>query len=202
MIRHRIQLLATAASLAVACVSSAQNSSAPLGSRENPLMFQMPDSLFAQGVVDTTGEMAAFLVVGERIVRRESSGHTVVGRSAVDVLDAGDVSELAPALGSTRMQVNSRGESLFSAPERHVSVYLDGIPLVVPWDERADLSLLPLDAVGGVEARRGIHSVGDGPHGLAGRIDLRSQRLGRPGHSSRLSPPALVSPLTPPFTTR
>jgi iron complex outermembrane receptor protein len=161
----------------------------PVGSRGNPLLYQIPDSLLVEGVVDTTGELAAFLVAGERIVRRDVSGHTVIGRSGIDILDAGDVSELAPALGSTRMQVNSRGEALISvrgAPERHVAVFLDGIPLVIPWDERADLSLLALDAVGGIEARRGIRSVADGPHALAGRVDLKTQRLGRPGHASRL----------------
>jgi iron complex outermembrane receptor protein len=189
MIRHCALILLSGMGVAIASTVAADEIRPPVGSRANPLLYEIPDSLLAEGVIDTTGEMAAFLVAGERIVRRDASGNTVIGRSGIDILDAGDVSELAPALGSTRMQVNSRGEALFSvrgAPERHAAVFLDGIPLAIPWDERTDLSMLALDAVGGIEARRGIHSVADGPHALAGRVDLKTQRLGRPGLRSRV----------------
>jgi len=160
----------------------------PLGSSENPTFITIPDSLLSEGLVDTTGEMAAFLVAGERIAREERPGRSILSQSELSALDAGDVASVAPALASTRMQVNSRGEALFSirgSPERHVVVALDGIPLVVPWDERSDLSMLPLDAVGGIEAKRGVHSALDGVHALAGRVDLKTRRLGEPGRSTR-----------------
>ena len=98
----------------------------PLGSSGNPMLISMPDSLLAEGLVDTTGEMAAFLVMGERIVRRERPGASILSQSALSSLDASDVAAIAPALASTRMQVNSRGEALFSvrgSPDRHVGVY-------------------------------------------------------------------------------
>jgi len=98
--------------------------------------------------------------------------------SAVAPWNAGDLEALLPA---TSVNVNSRGESLLmirGAPERHVTVSLDGIPLVVPWDERADLSLIPLDGVSSLRAVRGAASLLHGPNGVAGALDLRTNGNG------------------------
>ncbi len=88
--------------------------------------------------------------------------------------NAGDLEPLLPA---TSVNVNSRGESLLmirGAPERHVTVMLDGIPLAVPWDERTDLSLVPLDGVASLRATRGAASLLGGPNGVAGSLELRT----------------------------
>ncbi len=97
------------------------------------------------------------------------------------------IADLGPLLPSVRVGVNSRGETLFmlrGAPERHIHAYLDGIPLTIPWDERADLSILPADAIGGVSASRGAGSVLAGPGVLAGTVRL-TLREGR--HESGLT---------------
>lgn len=89
------------------------------------------------------------------------------------------LADLGPLLPSTRLATNSRGEALFmlrGAPERHLPVFLDGFPLVLPWDERADLSMLPVQALGMVGAQRGIASALQGAGALAGRLDLSSIR--------------------------
>ncbi len=93
------------------------------------------------------------------------------------IRDAGSASlaALGSLLPSTRITVNSRGEGLFmlrGAPERHLPVFLEGIPLTLPWDERADLSMLGTLALGGLSARRGVESALQGAGALAGRVDL------------------------------
>ena len=93
------------------------------------------------------------------------------------IRDAGSASlaALASMLPSTRITVNSRCEGLFmlrGAPERHLPVFLEGIPLTLPWDERADLSMLGTLALGGLSARRGVESALQGAGALAGRVDL------------------------------
>ena len=104
--------------------------------------------------------------------------------------DAQSAADLGPVLPATRVGVNSRGESQFmirGAPERHVRVFLDGIPLNVPWDERVDLSMVPVDAIEQVKARRGMFSVLDGPNALAGTVELLPPEAEWEGRRTKLS---------------
>jgi len=92
-------------------------------------------------------------------------------------------------LPATRAVVNSRGESVFmvrGASERHIRLWLDGMPLNVPWDERVDAGLVPVDAIGSVRAVRGVGSVLEGPNALAGTIELRPQAMPTDGARTRL----------------
>lgn len=98
-----------------------------------------------------------------------------------DAASASDLGRLAPSTWTT---VNSRGEALFQlrgASERHVGVLLDGVPLSVPWDERADLSLVPADALGGVRVVRGVGSVRQRPNAVAGQVELLPRTLDEEG---------------------
>lgn len=123
-----------------------------------------------------------------------ASGTTDPAASAVDaiVLGAQDLhsaADLAPVLPATRTVVNSRGESVFmvrGASERHIRLWLDGIPLNVPWDERVDAGLVPVDAIGSVRGVRGVGSVLEGPNALAGTIELRPQTMPTDGSRTRL----------------
>ena len=73
------------------------------------------------------------------------------------------------------------------APERHFRVYLEGIPLTVPWDERADLSLLPTSAVASLRFVRGVGSVLDGPNALGGVLTLHPREMENPGRRQLLA---------------
>jgi iron complex outermembrane receptor protein len=108
---------------------------------------------------------------------------------ALAARDVHAAADLAPALPATRVVVNSRGESVFmvrGASERHVRLWLDGMPLNVPWDERVDASLVPVDAIGSVRGVRGVGSVLEGPNALAGTIELRPLSLPADGTRTRL----------------
>lgn len=104
--------------------------------------------------------------------------------AAVTPWNAGDLEALIPA---STITVNSRGESVLmirGASERHVGVTLDGIPLAVPWDERADLSLIPLDGVATLRAERGVSTLLSPPNAVAGTVTLETD--GRGGPDTRL----------------
>ena len=73
------------------------------------------------------------------------------------------------------LRTNSRGQAvprIRGAEERQTLVFLDGAPLAVPWDGRADLSLLPAGLIERIEVTRGLAPIEYGPNAVAGAIDL------------------------------
>ncbi|NOY07161.1 MAG: TonB-dependent receptor, partial [Chlorobi bacterium] len=92
---------------------------------------------------------------------------------------------------SSRLEVNSRGETqvfLRGASERQLLVFLDGTLLNIPWDNRADLSLIPAEAVAHITTSAGLASVLYGPNSLGGVVNIVTREyVGEPGSfSSRL----------------
>src|SRR5688572_17691514 len=70
----------------------------------------------------------------------------------------GDASEAIDALPSTHVPTNSRGETLVylrNAAERQVALFYEGAAINVPWDNRLDLSLVPLGLVGSIQSASG-----------------------------------------------
>lgn len=70
---------------------------------------------------------------------------------------------------------NSRGEAEISvrgSESRQVAVLVDGIPLTLAWDARADLSVLPATAFQEVSFTRGLASMLHGPNVLGGVVEL------------------------------
>jgi iron complex outermembrane receptor protein len=127
-------------------------------------------------------------VSGRRISRQAGADRIELDSELVESRDGGSIADLSTLLPSTKLTVNSRGESLFmvrGSSERHLRVELDGIPLTVPWDERVDLSMLPLLAIGEVEAQRGVASVLDEPNTLAGTVSLHTREQVLDGSASR-----------------
>jgi iron complex outermembrane receptor protein len=134
-------------------------------------------------------ELEMITVSARRVTRVAGADRVELDQELVDSRDGGSVADLATLLPSTKLTVNSRGESLFmvrGSSERHLRVELDGIPLTVPWDERVDLSMLPLLAIASVDARRGVGSALDEPNTLAGTVELHPRRQILDGSASRV----------------
>ncbi len=162
----------------------APSDSTALGGANNPLLLDLPPIRPNDPPVIMVADslnpllLPTQTITARRVRRMVDAGRSRLSESVVEASDAGSIADIARLLPSTRLTVNSRGESLFmlrGAPERHVRVWLDGIPLTIPWDERADLSMVSMDAVGSVDVARGPRSVLDGPNALAGSIRLRTR---------------------------
>ena len=87
------------------------------------------------------------------------------------------------ALPGVAVRTNSRGETIArvrGSEERQTQVFLDGAPLAVPWDGRADIGVIPAGLIGTVRATKGAVPIEYGTNAVAGAIDLET-RSGGPG---------------------
>lgn len=94
--------------------------------------------------------------------------------------DAGSLSELGKYVPSIKVQTNSRGETLFylrGSGERQISLFFDGVPLNIPWDNRIDLSLVPTNAIKDISVTKGIPSIVYGANSPAGVVNINSENL-------------------------
>ncbi len=100
---------------------------------------------------------------------------------AADALNVAEAARLIPA---AHIATNSRGETLLTlrgASDRQVSVYLDGAPLTLAWDQRVDLGLLPSGVVGGGTVAKGNSAARFGANGYGGVLNLVSRELAHDG---------------------
>ncbi len=89
--------------------------------------------------------------------------------------DARSVIDLAKKIPSIKAQTNSRGESLFffrGAGERQMTIFLDGLPLNIPWDNRIDLSFIPSGIIDEVTILKGVPPAIFGANAISGVINL------------------------------
>jgi iron complex outermembrane receptor protein len=73
------------------------------------------------------------------------------------------------------VRTNSRGEAELSArgsESRQVAVLLDGVPLTLAWDSRADVSMIPASGVQETGFIRGLSSMLYGPNVLGGVVEM------------------------------
>jgi iron complex outermembrane receptor protein len=133
----------------------------------------------AQAPQDTVAPDTVFLV------------EEITVRIARPVATAGGASALTAALDSLRVRAsptleevlrqvpliqireNSRGEAqpqLRGMESRNVAVLVDDVPLTLGWDNRTDLSVIPLTAARELTLVRGLSSVLHGPNALGGVV--------------------------------
>lgn len=89
--------------------------------------------------------------------------------------DAISVSSLASRIPAAISKTNSRGETLLfmrGAAERQICMFLDGVPMNVPWDNRMDMSFVPADIIGNIAIHKGAGSVLYGPNTIGGAVNI------------------------------
>ncbi len=104
--------------------------------------------------------------------------------------DAPDLAQLQKNIPSGRIRTNSRGESILflrGAGERQLGLFFDGVPYNVPWDNRFDLTFLPLDVVGEISVNQNASSVLYGANVLGGAVNINTYERGTNGHNASLS---------------
>mgnify|MGYP002780644156 FL=1 len=106
-----------------------------------------------------------------------------VGLSAQALLDRQprSVADALRGLPGVSIRTNSRGETtprIRGGDERQTLVFLDGAPLMVPWDGRIDLGLLPAGIIGRLSVRKGAGAIEYGANAVAGALDIQTRDSG------------------------
>ncbi|HET6511472.1 MAG TPA: TonB-dependent receptor, partial [Candidatus Kapabacteria bacterium] len=101
--------------------------------------------------------------------------------------DVSTAEQLALQIPAGQIRTNSRGEALVflrGLGERQVAVFLDGALMNIPWDNRIDLAMLPLNAVGAVTVTKGVPSILYGANVTGGAVSFISQEQPTDGITS------------------
>lgn len=113
-----------------------------------------------------------------------------IDEKKIEKSDASSVDELSKFIPSVKTQTNSRGESLYyirGAGERQISLFFDGAPINIPWDNRIDLSLIPTEAIGEMTITKGIPSMIYGANTPAGVININSKEYSNENFRGKIS---------------
>lgn len=144
------------------------------------LMLVAAASATAQASADTARDTTRRL---EAVTVTSARAATVVGgASAVVVKPEALRSSPAPLLEQAlrespfiHVRQNSRGEmelSVRGSDSRQAAVLLDGVPMSLGWDHRADPSLVPVTGTRSIVIVRGLGSLLNGPNTLGGTIQV------------------------------
>jgi iron complex outermembrane receptor protein len=120
------------------------------------------------------------------VIRAPRPVASVGGASAIEVRPdslalpaAATTEEVLRALPLLHVRTNSRGEAEISArgsESRQVAVLVDGVPITLAWDARADVSVIPATALNDLVFVRGLSSMLYGPNVLGGIVEARVGR--------------------------
>lgn len=133
------------------------------------------------------------VVEGTRRVDRGTSVDRV-GERRLEQWGATSVGESLERLPSFSAGGSSRGERILSLrgfDQRQIAVFVDGVPIYVPYDGQLDLSKLPIDMVSRVTVVKGASSLLYGPNGLGGAVNVSTRA---PTESLSLRASAEISP--------
>jgi iron complex outermembrane receptor protein len=119
--------------------------------------------------------------LGEIIVRATKPGliENVSSEEAED-LERRDLAEALTLLPGVSLQkTGARAESMVTIRGfdlRQVPVFIDGIPVYVPYDGYADLGRFSVPAAGEIEVAKGLSPVLAGPNALGGLVNVYTRR--------------------------
>ena len=124
-----------------------------------------PDSVY------TVEEIA--VTVARPVATAGGASALRVPLDSVRAYPAPTLSELLRRTPLIMIRENSRGEAqpqLRGMESRRVAVLVDGVPLTLGWDNRTDLSIIPMTAARELTLVRGLSSVLHGPNALGGVV--------------------------------
>ncbi|MBI4519231.1 MAG: TonB-dependent receptor, partial [Gemmatimonadetes bacterium] len=138
------------------------------------LLGQQPRDTARAPAPDSVYTLAGLIVEATRPVAQMAGASAVELRlDSLGAVPSATLGEALRRMPLLRIRQNSRGEdqpSLRGANERQIAVLVDGIPLTLGWDNRTDLSLIPLTSARELIVVRGLSSVLAGPNVLGGVI--------------------------------
>ena len=130
---------------------------------------QEPDTLPPPDSVVTIGGLT--VRVARPVATAGGASAITAGIDSVPASPAPTLAEVLRRMPLVQIRENSRGEAqpqLRGMESRRVAVLVDGIPITLGWDNRTDLSIVPLTAARELTVVRGLSSVLYGPNALGG----------------------------------
>jgi len=123
-------------------------------------------------------KVAEIMVGSDKTLSKvNESSITKIPYRLIQATDIQSVANLQLMIPSGVIRNNSRGESMLfmrGAAERQLAVFFDGMPLNVPWDNRADLSFVPADIIGQINVSNNTSSMFYGANILGGVFEINS----------------------------
>lgn len=104
---------------------------------------------------------------------------SVVSRQEMLRFNRDDVAESLNLLSGVTLSTNSRNERTIFVrgfDSRQVPLYIDGIPIYVPYDGYVDFGRFTTADLAGIQVSKGFSSVAYGPNALGGAINLLSRK--------------------------
>ena len=142
-----------------------------IGALSSPAAFAQQDSVVVN--------LSEVLVRGTRPIAAPGGSGAITARiDSLPVPPNACMDQVLRALPGVYSRVNSRGEvevTVRGSESRQVAILLDGIPLTLAWDGRADVSVLPALAARDVVLIRGLSTLMHGPNTLGGVVEFRTR---------------------------
>ena len=136
----------------------------------------------AQERADSTRRDSTAVTMPEVVIRAATPITAVGGasglRARLDSMSlpaAASLERVLRGIPLLHVRRNARGEAEISArgsDSRQVALLVDGVPLTLAWDARADVSVIPASAPQEVDFTRGLSSMLYGPNVLGGVVEL------------------------------
>lgn len=201
---NRIALLAGAAVLAALGAPAALPA---------PAATPAPDASGVQTPDRPVFTVPELVVIGARPEATPAGvGAVTVTPDSLALSAAPTLEEVLRGMPHLHVRTNSRGEAEIStrgSDSRQVAVLVDGVPLTLAWDSRADASVIPSSAPQELTFTRGLSSMLHGPNVLGGVVEVkvgsaagapdaraRDARLGLDGAGGAAFSARVTEPLT------
>jgi iron complex outermembrane recepter protein len=156
-------------------------------------VFGLPTPLLAQAVpTDDTFTLGTVEIIGRRDAQTLPQASDVVESSELTSKHRDDLAEALDLVPGVSVQnLGQRRERLIAVrgfSSRQVPLFIDGVPVYVPYDGNVDLARFGVDYVSKIVVSKGLTSLLYGPNILGGAVNVVSRKPTQPFEASvRLS---------------
>ncbi len=136
-------------------------------------LSQAADPVFELGTIQVTAKKPQVGEVGEEQVA------SVVSREEMKTFNRNNVADAVNLLSGVTVSNNSRNEKIIylrGYDVRQAPLFIDGIPVYVPYDGYVDFNRFSTADLSAIQVVKGFSSVAYGPNALGGAINLISRK--------------------------
>ncbi|MES2262487.1 MAG: TonB-dependent receptor [Pseudomonadota bacterium] len=134
------------------------------------------------GAANAPFDLGTVIVVGQRVQAGEVGEDqvaSVVTRKEMQTFNRDNVGDALNLLSGVTLSNNVRNEKTISVrgfDSRQVPLFIDGIPVYVPYDGYVDFNRFTTADLAAIQVAKGFSSVAYGPNALGGAINLISRK--------------------------